>query len=65
MEPGSKIALQVHYNSLNAGAQEDQTSIDFKIDDTVEKEGKIQPWTNPQWISGKAMSIPASLSHHR
>lgn len=44
---GSKIALQIHYNSLTAGPQPDTTSIDFKIDDTVEKEGRIEPWANP------------------
>jgi hypothetical protein len=59
VEPGSKIALQIHYNSLNGGPQADQTSIDFKIDDKVEKEGKIQPWTNIAWLNSKKMDIPA------
>ena len=67
VEPGSKIALQIHYNSLTAGPQPDKTSIDFKIDDTVEKEGFIQPWANPQWLDSKLMSIPAGeadVEHH-
>ncbi|MEZ4298726.1 MAG: monooxygenase [Polyangiaceae bacterium] len=59
VEPGSKIALQVHYNSLTAGPQPDQTSIDFKIEDKVEKEGRIQPWTKVAWLSGQSMMIPA------
>lgn len=59
VQPGSKIALQIHYNSLTAGPQPDQTSIDFKIDDSVEKEGKIQPWANPAWLDSKQMDIPA------
>lgn len=59
VEPGSKIALQIHYNSLTAGPQPDRTSVDFKIDDTVEKEGRIQPWTKPQWLTGQNMLIPA------
>ena len=67
VEPGSKIALQIHYNSLNAGPQPDKTSIDFKIDDSVVKEGKIQPWANPQWLDSKKMDIPAGMTdveHH-
>lgn len=59
VEPGSKIALQIHYNSLTAGPQSDRTSIDFKIEDTVEKEGRIQPWAKLAWLSGDSMMIPA------
>jgi hypothetical protein len=59
VEPGSKIALQIHYNSLTAGPQPDRTSIDFKIEDTVEKEGRIQPWTKLAWLNGQNMHIPA------
>jgi len=67
VEPGSKIALQIHYNSLTAGPQPDKTSIDFKLDDSVVKEGKIQPWANPKWLSGQSMDIPAGqtdVEHH-
>ena len=39
--------LQVHYNLTNNNGQPDQTSIDFKLDDTVDKEALIQPWANP------------------
>lgn len=56
--PGSKIVLQIHYNTLTAGKQPDQTSVDFKVDDAVAKEAWIQPWTNPQWLQG-GMSIPS------
>jgi len=57
---GSKIILQVHYNSLANGVHADQTSVDFKLDDSVAKEGHIQPWTNPTWITNKnTMKIPA------
>src|SRR5262249_20458498 len=59
VDPGSKVVLQVHYNSSAAGPQPDQTSVDFKIDDKVEKESHIQPWTNPQWLSGQNMMISA------
>ncbi|MEO7331875.1 MAG: monooxygenase [Minicystis sp.] len=60
VEPGSKVVLQVHYNTLTAGKQKDRTSIDFKLDPTVTKEATIQPWTNPTWLSNKpTMKIPA------
>ena len=59
VEPGSKIVLQVHYNTLAAGAQPDRTSIDVRLADSVGKEAWIQPWTNPTWITQDAMQIPA------
>lgn len=58
IQPGSKIVLQVHYNTLTAGALPDQTGIELKLDDTVEKEAHIQPWTNPQWLKAGGMPIP-------
>jgi hypothetical protein len=60
IEPGSKIVLQVHYNSLTSGADADQTRIALRLDDTVAKEAKLQPWTNPKWLQGDAMLIPAA-----
>lgn len=60
IEPGSKVVMQVHYNSLTAGPQPDQTGLAFKLDATVAKEAKLQPWANPQWLSGDNMSIPAA-----
>jgi len=59
VEPGSKVVLQMHYNTLTAGPQPDQTSVDFKLEDTVEKVGRIQPWAKPSWLSGQNMLIPA------
>ncbi|HEY1586066.1 MAG TPA: monooxygenase, partial [Polyangia bacterium] len=35
---GSKVILQVHYNLTNNNGQPDQTSVDFKLDDSVQKE---------------------------
>ena len=59
IEPGSKIALQVHYNTLTAGATPDQTKLQFKVASSVEKEAIVVPFTNPAWLSGDNMSIPA------
>lgn len=59
MEPGSKIALQMHYNTLTAEPQPDRTSVVFKIDDEVEHEAFIMPWTSFGWVLGQGMEIPA------
>lgn len=59
IKPGSMIVLQVHYNTLEAGAEPDLTSIEMKLDDSVDSIGRIQPWTNPVWLSGTSMAIPA------
>lgn len=56
---GSKVILQVHYNLTNNNGMSDQTSVDFKIESSVQKEALIQPWTNPNWIQQKTMVIPA------
>jgi len=61
VEAGSKIILQVHYNTSVQPPVPDQTSIDFKIDSTVEKKAILQPWTNPSWINQKTMTIPAGM----
>jgi hypothetical protein len=61
IEPGSKIVLQVHYNTLTAGRQPDRSSIDVKLEDHVAKKAWVQPWANPQWLSDKpTMRIPAA-----
>lgn len=62
IEPGSKIVMQMHYNSLTAGPQPDLTTIRLKTDASVAKEAKSQPWTNPQWLGGDAMMIPAATN---
>ncbi len=59
VEPGSKVVLQIHYNTLTAGAQADKTSVDFKVEKSVTTEGRIQPWAKPTWLSGNGMLIPA------
>ena len=60
VEPGSKIALQVHYNSkAGQDAAPDKTSIDVKLDDEVAKEGTWQFFTDLQWVLGTGMEIPA------
>jgi hypothetical protein len=59
VQPGSKVILQVHYNTFSTAAAPDLTTLDFKLDDTVQKEAVVQPWTNIQWVQNKTMNIPA------
>jgi hypothetical protein len=59
VEVGSKIALQVHYNTLINDPEPDRSSVVFKVDDTVDNESYILPWTNFQWLVGGGMNIPA------
>ncbi len=59
MEPGSKIALQVHYNVLTADPTPDLTSISLKLDDQVAKPAFVLPWTNVYWVISDSMNIPA------
>ena len=59
MAPGSKLILQVHYNTLEQAPAPDQTSVSFKIDDTVAKRAMWMPWTSPLWVDGEGMEIPA------
>jgi hypothetical protein len=55
---GSAVVLQVHYNTATTMAQPDTTSLDFKIDDSVQKQAFDIPWTDFQWVTGQ-MDIPA------
>lgn len=59
IEPGSRLILQVHYNTLSAGKLPDRSSLDLMIESSVEREGTYQPWTNPVWVEGDSMMIPA------
>lgn len=56
---GSLVILQVHYNTLVAGAMPDRTMVQVKLDDTVDKVATVQPWTNPQWVFNADMPIAA------
>lgn len=71
--PGSKVVLQVHYNTSHAADHDhpapvavdvdpvdpDRTSVALKVDTSVEKVAFVQPWTNPDWVNNKTMDIPA------
>lgn len=59
--PGSKVIIQVHYNTLTAGALPDQTSLELKLDTQVAKVAHIQPWANPAWLKSGGMPIPPAM----
>jgi hypothetical protein len=59
--PGSKLVVQMHYNTLSSPPAPDQTSVLLKVDDTVTKKAAMIPFTNPDWVTGNApMDIPAN-----
>lgn len=61
VRPGSKVVLQVHYNTLTTAPAPDLTSVDMKLDDTVAKEAVSVFWTDYfGWVVGKKMNIPAN-----
>ncbi len=52
VEPGSKMIIQVHYNTLTEDARPDLTTVNFETADTVEREAIWMPWANPTWLNG-------------
>lgn len=58
IKPGSVMILQVHYNTLH-GIEEDQSSVQFTIEDSVPRVGKVVLIMNGLWPIG-GMPIPAN-----
>lgn len=59
IEPGSKLVIQMHLNSLTANPAPDQSTFDIQIADTVEREAVVMPFANPLWLRDNTMTIPA------
>ena len=59
MNAGDVLVLQMHYNSASGATGADQSSIDFTLENEVERTGWIQPFTNIAWVLGGGMDIPA------
>lgn len=49
VEPGSVIIIQMHYNTLQSNPAPDQTTLELKIEKTVEKRGYIVPIASTKW----------------
>ena len=53
VKAGSKLIVQMHYNTLELRDDiADQSTIELKIDDSVDKEAIAQFFTNPYWVRG-------------
>lgn len=60
VKPGSKVILQVHYNTLGrSGDLSDQTNVEVALADQVRHKGAYVPFTNFQWMFNGGMTIPA------
>jgi hypothetical protein len=61
VRPGSKVVLQVHYNTAAApeGQRDDRTTVELALADSVQKRAWIMPWANPDWVRRGQMPIPA------
>ena len=59
MKAGDMLVLQMHYNSKSGATGSDQSYIDFTYETEVDRVGWIQPFTNPGWVFGGGMDIPA------
>lgn len=58
MAPGSKVVLQIHYNTLVDDLRPDQSAVQLRIDAEVERPAFAMLWANPDWLAGN-MPIPA------
>lgn len=60
LEPGSRVVMQVHYNTASSGPVADQSSIELSLADAVERPLVVTPATNVAWVVGATpMTIPA------
>jgi hypothetical protein len=63
VKPGSKVILQVHYNTLGkSGDLSDLTSVEVALASSVKRKGAYVPFTNFDWILHGGMTIPAQES---
>ncbi len=59
VEPGTRIAVQMHYHTL-PGVGPDQSTLAIRTADSVERRAHVLPFTNPAWVTGQTpMLIPA------
>jgi hypothetical protein len=58
MEPGSKVVLQIHYNTASGDTDPDRSGIEIMIEPSVEREAFMMLWADPDWLFGE-MPIPA------
>lgn len=59
VETGSKVMLNMHYNTVMGDTSPDQTRVAFMVEDAVAIEGESQFVSDPQWPVGDNMLIEA------
>ena len=59
IEPGSKIFMQIHYNTALTGRRPDLSSLALKLESRVRKPGSVQALADLEWINNRTMVIPA------
>jgi hypothetical protein len=56
---GSKLVVQMHYNTANASPGPDQSSVQLQLADSVKTEAVVLKWANPSWPKSHTMNINA------
>lgn len=59
VEPGSKIIMQMHYNTINSAPMPDQSSLDIHYVSEVEREAVTIFFLDLDWYPSGGMPIPA------
>lgn len=55
--PGSKMVVQMHYNTANANPSPDLSKIELQLADTVKTPAATLEWANPSWVTKHTMNI--------
>lgn len=55
--PGSKLVVQMHYNTANAPPSPDKSTVDLQLADSVKTPAAVLKWTNPSWVKNHTMNI--------
>lgn len=63
IDPGSKIVMQMHYNTSNTDPVPDQSSINIHYVESVEREAVTLFFLNVDWYGAGGMPIPADDPH--
>ncbi|NQX87579.1 MAG: hypothetical protein HRT77_02840, partial [Halioglobus sp.] len=59
VDPGSKIVMQMHYNTVNTEPLPDQSSLDIRYVDEVDREAVTLFFLDVGWYPAGGMPIPA------
>ena len=59
VKPGSLVVMQVHY-FIEAEPSADLSTLNLRIESEEQQWADVQPWTNPIWLAGVGMDIPAN-----